>query len=1038
MADREPVGAVVVVGGGVTGIQASLDIADSGFKVYLVENSPAIGGKMAQLDKVFPTTDCSICILGPLINLAAQHDNIEILTCHEVEEVEGDVPNFTVTLKKKYRGVNTELCNGCGECFEVCPVIVPSEFEAGLGTRKAVYKPYPQAVPNLATIDRKNCTDCGLCELRCEKNAILKDDREELMQLNAGSIVVATGFEKIDPLVMAEYGYGIYPDVITNLQLERLMSASGPTQGHIVNSKGRSVRKLGFIQCVGSRNVKYCSYCSKICCMASVKEAVVAKEHDHKIESFIFYMDIRSYGKGFQELVDRSISEYGVKYYRGRASEVNYNIETEKLEIVHEDTESGKILHTPVDLVVLATAIKPPETNKKLATALGIQLDEYGFFKETEPLETTRGGIFVAGVARGPDDIPDSVIQASGVAGKIGTILWPARFTETVKKEDPPPLPYDLDVPRIGVFICDCGSNIAGFIDTKAVAEYASTLENVAVADNNKYTCSAPSLTRIKDLILEHRLTRVVVASCTPRTHEPLFRSTCAEVGLNSFLFEMANIREHDSWVHMNSAEEGTEKAKDLVRMSVARASLLKPLGYSTVPVEKSALVIGGGPAGLVAAHGIASQDYKVILVDRDNELGGWLRKINRLYYQPAQVQFSRILFGKKTTTSITTLREPLPILRNLLQLILKSHNVTKILNAQVTNVSGYPGNYEIEIEQNTKSLRGVMTNYFNYKVGTIIVATGNREYNPEEYLGFGKDRRVITLRELEEKLSQNQQFVKQLKSVVFVQCAHSKDEDHPYCSRICCTEAIKNAVHLKDLAGRDLNVFILHRGLNALGRIEDFYRESRLVHGIYYFRYEPDNPPEFVTRNGSKRLVVKDSLTRKEISLDPDLVVLAPPRVPTSGTKSLKKLLKIPTHSTGFLLELHPKLRPLEFATAGIFMAGGNHWPKRLGYVIYQAYGAAAKAINILSRDYLMSEGITCEIDTRSCIGCGRCVETCAFGAITLEMDERVKGYVATVNDILCKGCGCCISICPNGATNLRHFETTQILEMIDALVKL
>jgi len=1034
--DSDPFGAVVVIGGGITGIQASLDIAESGFKVYLVEKTPSIGGKMAQLDKTFPTQDCSICILGPLINLVAQHENIELLTYHELEKIEGETPDFRVTLKKKPRGVNADLCNGCGECFEVCPVVIPSEFETGLGIRNAIYKPYPQAVPNIATIDYSHCIDCGLCELQCEKGAIVRDDPGELVTVRAGCIVVTTGFEKIDPIVKAEYGYGIFPDVITNLQLERLMSASGPTNGHIVNSRGEKVKRIGFIQCVGSRDVRYCSYCSKICCTASVKEAVVAKEHDPDINSFIFYMDIRSYGKGFHALVERSITEHGVKYYRGRASEVNHNMDTGKLEITHENTETGEILRTPVDLVVLATAIKPPEANKQLAEILGVQLDEYGFFMESQPLETTKNGIFVAGVARGPDDIPDCVTQASGVASKVGTLLWPARYTQTAVKEKPPALPYDMSEARIGVFICDCGSNIAGFLDTKAVTEYAHTLEGVIIADNNKYTCSAPALNRIKEYILKYELTRVVVASCTPRTHEPLFRSTCEEAGLNPFLFEMANIREHDSWVHMKNREEGTEKAKDLVRMAVARALRLKPLEISRVPVEKTALVIGGGPAGLVATTAIADQNFKVFLVERTNELGGELKKKKILHYQPTKMQFTRVLFGKRTITKITKLRESTPILRSLVHPILRSHNITKLLNSNVTGISGYPGNFEVEVEQNIKGLGGLMKNFYKFKVGTIIVATGNKEYNPEEYLGFGRDRSIITLMELEDILTNNPDVLNNVRTVVFVQCAHSKDEDHPYCSRVCCTEAIKNAVLLKEKNHR-IEVFILHRGLNAIGDVEDFYRESRLVHGVYYFRYSPTSPPKFVTDKGIKRLLVYDMLTRKTISLMPDLVVLSPPKVPPSDTTTLRKLLKVPAHDTGFYLELHPKLKPLEFSTAGIYMAGCCHWPKELGHVIYQAYGAAAKAVSVMSKDYIESEGITCEIATESCIGCGSCVESCTFEAISLEETETSEYPVAVVNEILCKGCGCCVAACPNSCINLRHFETDQLLSMINAMVR-
>ncbi|MFQ6136221.1 MAG: NAD(P)-binding protein, partial [Candidatus Hydrothermarchaeales archaeon] len=627
----EKLGAVAVIGGGITGIQASLDLAESGFKVYLVERSPSIGGRMAQLDKTFPTGDCAMCTMAPKIVELVRHPNVDVLTYSEVRGISGEAGNFVVTVKKNPRYVLEDKCNGCGICADVCPIKVPNEFDKGLGARKAIYIPFSNAVPLVYTLDRQNCILCGKCKIACEIDAIDYDMTVEELEINVGAIIVATGYDLFDPSSLGEYGFGVYKDVVTNLQFERLLSPSGPTAGHVIRpSDGREPKRIAFIQCVGSRDIRHYPYCSQICCMASTKEAIVAREHIPDLKSYILYMDLRAFGKGFQEYVNKAKEEYAVEYLRGRAAHV---VEGSNGDLIvnYEDTESGRYRELKVDLVVLAPALKPALGAEELARSLNMEIDEYSFFKgisEDRPLETAKGGIYIAGACQGPRDIPDSVAQASGAASKAEVFLNEARHSLVGRIEELPEKTISEE-PRIGVFVCHCGFNIAGVVDVVDVANYANSLPNVIHAEDILYACSADALSKIKNAIADHDLNRVVVASCTPRTHEYLFRKTLNEEGLNPYLFEMANIREQCSWVHSSDPEEATKKAKDLVRMAIARAISLEPLMREKITINPSALVIGGGIAGMTAALDMADQGINVAIVERSAELGGSINELN-------------------------------------------------------------------------------------------------------------------------------------------------------------------------------------------------------------------------------------------------------------------------------------------------------------------------------------------------------------------------------------------------------------------------
>ncbi|MEM1550823.1 MAG: FAD-dependent oxidoreductase, partial [Candidatus Bathyarchaeia archaeon] len=776
----EKVGAVLVVGGGIAGIQASLDLAESGFRVYLLERSPSIGGTMAQLDKTFPTNDCSMCILAPKLVAAGRHPNIQLITNAELVDVKGEAGNFEVTIRRKARYINPEKCKGCGVCAQYCPIEAPNEFDEMLGIRKAVYIPFPQASPLVYTIDKEVCIECGLCEKVCLSNAVERKQSDEYVKINVGAIILAPGFEEIDARLKSEYGYGRYLNVITSIEFERILSASGPFGGLILRpSDGRIPKKIAFIQCVGSRDSQIGNeYCSAVCCMYSIKEAVIAKEHRPDLDCTIFFMDIRAYGKDFELYYLRAQKEYGIRFIRSRVSRVEEVPETQNL-IIHYIDEYGNPKEEEFDMVVLSVGMRPTKEAEKLAKILGINLNKYNFCETSTfaPIETSKPGIYVCGAFQAPKDIPESVTQASGAAAKAASMVASERWKMTTMKEFPPERDVSQEEPRIGVFVCHCGINIGGIVNVPEVVEYAKTLPNVVYAEANLYTCSTDTQKLIKEKIIEHKLNRVVVASCTPRTHEPLFRETVREAGLNEYLFEMANIRDQCSWAHMHEPRAATEKAKDLVRSAVAKARLLRPLKKPIVNVIPAALVIGGGVSGMNVSLELAKQGFEVHLVEREKELGGNLRKI---YY---------LLEGG----------DPQEYLRKLISEVTRHPNIHVYLGAEVIEVNGFVGNFRSKILHNgsTKEVEH----------GVIIVATGAMEYRPKEYL-YGVDPRVVTQRELEERIYRG---LFNAKTVVMIEGVGARNEENPNCSRICCSMALKNALKIKEISP-ETEVYILYK----------------------------------------------------------------------------------------------------------------------------------------------------------------------------------------------------------------------------------
>ncbi|MGA1848067.1 MAG: FAD-dependent oxidoreductase [Thermoplasmatota archaeon] len=1485
-------GSVMVLGGGISGIQSSLDLADAGFKVYLVDKGLSIGGTMPQLDKTFPTNDCSMCILAPKLVYTGRHRNIEIITNSEVEGIEGDVGNFTVTLKKHPRYVDLEKCNGCGDCVEHCPVVMPSEFDEGIGDRKAIFQPFPQAIPNIFAIDKeavrspcriscpadlnahafialasqerfaeafhlikkrvplpgsmgricyhpcetecnrkdideplsicrirrfiadwayehpqevetyailneenysniegyekpvkrgdgrkvavigagpagltaasdlsdmgyqvtvfeaekngggmmyygvpsyrlpkdylsrevsllskgrfdiqygkrfgkditlsklkkegfeatylaigswrskelefescdpncvqqgidflhkvnsgefkkdhlkdknvlivgggnvamdcarsarrlgadvtivyrrtlkempahmeeieqameegvkvdmltspmrlvanacetcltcqrmelgepdesgrrrpvaiqgsetdipcdlvifaigqevdpvsvkgsgaevkdgvivadpislqtsqpdifaggdavtgpasaveaigagheaaisidrflngedmiegrkkaeergagipegtmrvqaerqegalvdmsnrtssfneieatftaeqvvneaKRCLNCsGCCECyqcveHCQRGAIDHEMEEGTETIEVGAVILSPGFEKYTPPFGDSLGYGLYPNVLTSLEFERMLSASGPYKGHVKRiSDGEEPKKIAWLQCVGSRD-ESCdhTYCSSVCCMYAIKEAVIAKEHLSGIDTHIYFMDMRCFGKDFDKYYERAEKEYGVVFRRSRIPRVEQDRETKNLKLRYIDDE-GNVRTETYDMVVLSVGLQPCGALGTLSETLVFNLNEYGFV-QTDPysqVETTRDGIFASGSVTEPKDIPESVTQASAAASKAAGRISDARGTEVAVKEYPREKDIHNDFPRVGVFICHCGINIAGVIDIHEVTDFARTLPYVSYADDETFTCSADSLERMKEKIIDLGLNRIVVASCTPRTHEPLFQDTLKEAGLNPHLFEMVNLRDQNSWVHRNYPELATKKAKETVSMGIAKVTEMNPVSHHKIPVIQEALVIGGGIAGMSSALSIADQGFKVHLIEKEEELGGLLKDIH-------------LGAGDE---------DPQQLLVETISKVLAHPNVEVHVGTELEEINGYVGNFTSKLRKGGSS---EMVQH-----GIVVVATGSVAYEPIEY-SYGKSDDIIRQKEFEKDLAAGADYLKELKEVVMVQCVGSRNDEHPYCSRVCCTNALKNAVKLKEL-NPETAVYVLYRDIRSYGFREDrLYRKARKL-GVLFIRFEKDDEPVVSVKGGKITVKSKELVLNREITFHPDKLVLSTGMVPGENLVLAQKL-KIPLNADGFYSEAHMKLRPVDFSADGLFLAGTAHSPRFIEETILQAQATGSRAATILSREYLETKGNVARVSARNCAGCQLCLEICPYDAIEYDEDKRI----VNVNEILCQGCGACAAICPSGTSQQSSFTKKQILSMIDACLK-
>ena len=897
--------------------------------------------------------------------------------------------------------------------MEYCPVKYPDQFNQEISKNKAVHIFFSQAIPLITYID-ESCLylkekKCGICEGVCKNQAIDFTQRAEKIEISVGAVILSPGYEVYNPKVRGDYGYGRLENVVTSMDYERLMCATGPYEGEILRATDKKhPHKVAWIQCVGSRQVNppgAKSYCSAVCCTYTQKQVILTKEHDAEAECTIFHNDIRSYGKDFERFYQRAEKLPGVRFIRSYVS-IGREIPGSKNVTIKYSTPEEGVKGEEFDMVVLSVGMNPSADSKDLATKFGIELDAQGFCKNTpfNPIETTRPGIFVSGAFQGTLDIPESVFTASGAGSQCGQLLDYRRGKLDKERVYPPERDVSKEEPRIGVFVCHCGANIGRVVNVPQAVEYSKTLPNVVYAQEQLFSCATNCAKEITDMIKEKGLNRVIVAACSPRTLEPLFRDTVREAGLNQYYYDMANIREQCSWVHSKEKEEALQKAEDIIRMSVARACHLEPLQEINLPVNKAALVVGGGVAGMTCALSIANQGHEVYLVEKASDLGGTARKIHATLEGMDVQAYVRDLVGK----------------------VYQHPAVHVYTDATITEATGYVGNFVTKV----KSDRGVT----EIKHGAAVIAIGADVYKPAEYL-YGEDDRVMTHLELEERINKGEERVINAETLVMIQCVGCRNEDRNYCSRICCSESIKNALKLKEKNPK-MDIYILFRDVRTYGISEDYYREAA-GKDVKFIRYEPQDKPLVEPGESEEgrpvlKVTATDYVLDTKLEIDADIVSLAAAIVPAPGSKEVSQQFKVTLGQDGFFQEAHVKLRPVEFAADGVYLCGMAHYPKLLAEAIEQAYGAAGRVLTLLSHDTVVASGSVCEVDEKKCMGCGACITACTYGAI--EFRDTKLGKKAVVNPVLCKGDGLCNAKCPTGAIRLKHFTDEELIAQIDA----
>jgi heterodisulfide reductase subunit A len=907
--------------------------------------------------------------------------------------------------------VDTDRCIACGMCAAKCPRQVDDEFNQGLSRRKAAYVRYPQAVPLKYAIDAEHCLyfekgKCRACEKFCPAKAIDFSQQPKRYEINVGALVLALGLNPVDPRTLRGYGYEEFRNVVTSLEFERMLSSTGPSQGHLKRpSDETEPRRIAFLQCVGSRDLNH-AYCSSVCCMVTIKEALIAKEHAiHDLDTAIFFMDIRTHGKEFERYYQRAIEETGIRFIRSRIHTLEpAGRDSDDLKLSYVD-EEGRICSEIFHMVVLSMGLEVSEDTLKIAEKLGIALDSHGFAQTacTSPACTSIPGIFVCGGFSGPKDIPQSVVEASAASSQCAALLEDSRHTLTRKKSYPEETSVSEEPPRVGVFVCHCGVNIGSVIDVPAVRDYAKTLPGVVYAADHLFTCSQDTQQLIRGIIKDQKLNRLVVAACSPRTHESLFQETMSEAGLNRYLLEFTNIRDQAAWVHKETPQQATRKAKDLVRMAVSKACLSAPIEPMRLEMIHSATVIGGGIAGMNAALNLAEQGFNTYLIEKNAQLGGSALKVRETWK------------GEEVKAYLSRLKQKI-----------QGHpNIEVLLRAEIKDVTGFLGNYSTTVETDHQTRR--------LSHGVTILATGGRPLKTKEYL-YGQTDRVTCWHELEELFEREPERIEQSEAIALIQCVGSREPERPYCSKVCCTASVQKAISLKKRKPEQ-QIFVLYRDMRTYGQRESLYRRAREL-GITFIRYSPDDKPSVqkVLTNGKEkvRITMKDPVLGVPISIDVDYVNLFTAILPAEH-EALAKLFKVPLNQDGFFMEAHAKLRPVDVSTDGVFLCGLAHYPKPMEESIAQAQAAAMRASMVLSQESIEVEPIVSVIDEEQCMGCGLCEASCPFGAVrVVKMDG--KGYRAESLPALCKGCGLCAAVCPQKAIDMKHFRDAEISAAIQA----
>jgi heterodisulfide reductase subunit A len=996
----------LVVGAGIAGMQSALLLAEMGTKVFLLEQGPAIGGYFPLLDKTFPTNSCGVCFMSPTppaycpIYECHLHDNIELLPYSEVAKVEGKGGDFNVSIVRKPRFVDPKRCTLCEACIKVCPAEVEREFGGGLEKRKAIYLPYPQAIPHSLVIDSKTCTRCGECVKVCSPGAIDLNMEEEHETIKAGAILLGFGFEPFLAQKKGEYGFGRYENVMTSIQFERLLSTSSPTQGLPIRvSDGKKMEKMAFIQCVGSRDPS-CGqdHCSTICCMYATKQAIIAKERSSDLGITFFYMDIRPMGKDYERYYERAKTDYGIEYIRSAISSIKELQQTKNLLITYVK-EDGTFEEREFDTVVLSVGFTPPQTIKDLAEKMDLQLNPQGFCQtgEFNPAQTSIDGVFVGGAFRGPRDIPETVVEGSSGAASVASFLFPNRLS-LPPKEYPMEGALSDEIPRIGVFICHCGEELKKSLSLSDLVTGTKQLREVVHVEEVSLACLPEDLDLIKKRIGEQGVNRIVIAGCSHREIRGAMEEMAKGMGFNPYLIEYANIREQCAFVHLDYPKLATEKAMALIRMSVERAKRSQPIRKGKQKIDKKGLVVGGGLAGMTASLQLARQGYEIHLIEKEKELGGNLKG------------------------SFYTLKgsNPQDLLKKLIKQVESDESIRVYFETEILGFEKKNGHYRTKVRHQDEE-----------KIidhGALILATGGKEVTPKEYL-YGEDSRVLTQRQFEKMIHLDDKNLKDMHSLVMIQCVGSRDEDHPYCSRICCGHAVKNALKLKE-KDPGMKIYVLYRDVRTYGFYETYYHEAR-EKGVIFIRYELENKPKVALQNGNLQVSLFDPAMNRPIALQADRVILSTGIEPYDH-QELARIFDVDLNPDGFFMEANPKSAPLDSVDRGKFFCGLCHSPNFIEDTISQGNAAAARAGALLSKEVLEEKAFLAYVIKRLCCGCGLCVEVCPYEARVINEEEGKAEVIGS----LCQGCGSCVIACRNGASQQRNFEKGLNLAALDAAI--
>jgi len=1026
---------VLVIGGGVGGMRAAIDLAEAGLHAYLLETEPALGGRVAQLGFMFPTHDCVLCrgtsdhgfgctrpSITPALLDHNRHPNLTVLTSTDVLSCDGEAGDFRVRLRRRPLFVDPARCISCGRCAEVCPEVRPSGFQLGLSTRKAIDKSAPRSIPNAYYLlaPTEACPTCRRCQAACPTEAIDLEAESTELELGVGAVILAMGFQPFDPRRMPELGYGRIPNVITSMQYERLASRSGPTEGIVRRlSDGAIPRRIAWLQCVGSRDPSN-PYCSSICCMYATKQAILARQRNRQAECRIFTMDERAFNKEYELYYQQARRRHGVEYVRARLSAVAEDPATGEVVVRypagrgHAESAGGQgpIVEERFDLLVLAVGIRPPPRAVELAGVLGIDLNDYGFCETSKfsPLAASRPGVFVCGAFASPKEIAETILDGSGAAAEAMALLRGSLGRRTFSRRQPfldrtatPRTPRNGRAPSVVVALCDCAGEIGDVVDLKAVAAHAAQLPGVRRVESLPLACLPEGVESLRRLVADPEVHRLVVGACSPRTHEPFFQRLVVEAGLDAAFLELVNLREQCSWVHRDDPAGATRRALEQLRVAVARSAFARPIDKTERPPQRTALVVGGGVSGMTSALAIADAGFDVHLVEGTGELGGNLHHIH----------------------FVAEGDNPQRLLRDLVNRTVAHERIRLHLRSRVVRHRGSVGDFRAVIR--TEAGRDSPEHETEIRHGVTIVATGGVESATPRY-GYGTDPRVLRQSAFEEILAHQPERAARLRSVVMIQCV-PPPTGPDYCSRVCCTNTIKNALRLK-VVNPACQVVVLYKNIITYGFREQYHLEARR-RGVLFVRYTDDEPPQVADEAGGLAVRVREHVFGETLTFRPDLVALSMPIEPSAGTADLARHLGVPLSPEGFYLEAHPKVRPMDFADDGLFLAGMAHYPKFIEESITHAKACAARALTVLTRPSLQLGGVVAVVDAARCTGCLTCIRTCPFGIPAMRYETAGVGGLggaAWIDPARCQGCGTCTAECPARAIQLEGYRDEQL----------